>query len=188
MTPVQYIKLIDILESFKPKRICELGSGVSTNIFNTYCNKYNTINYSIEHDPQYNRYDSIMMPLIENSQLFNYKNCTLYKGLEDWLQEQDKFDLVLIDGPNDGIPFNNQNLEYARIQIFDFIIFDKLSNDSIIMYHDSEKEVAQRTLKEFEKQLKNYSKEIIIETDKNVIDYNKRILGTCPELTIYEIF
>ena len=33
MTPIQYEHLIDLLKNFKPKRICELGSGESTKIF-----------------------------------------------------------------------------------------------------------------------------------------------------------
>ena len=187
MTPIQYQKMIELLESFKPKRICELGSGLSTKIFNDF----DAINYSIESDPRYNIYDSIYMPTIVNATLFNYKNCVLYEGFEDWLKQQDKFDFVLIDGPNDGIPFNDGNLEYARIQLFSFVILDKLSDNAIVLYHDSEREIAQRTLNEFERLLKtkgyNFNKEVIKEEDIKVIQYNKEILGVCPELTIYTL-
>ena len=36
----EYNKMIDILEAFKPHRICELGSGQSTQIFEKYSSKY----------------------------------------------------------------------------------------------------------------------------------------------------
>jgi hypothetical protein len=39
MTPKQYEIMIDLLEETKPKRICELGSGQSTEIFEEYQNK-----------------------------------------------------------------------------------------------------------------------------------------------------
>lgn len=190
MTPVQYIKLIDILESFKPKRICELGSGISTIIFDIYCKKFHAKRFSIEHDWQYNNHTNLM-PLTECTQLkignHIYDNCTRYSGLEEWLETQDKFDLVFIDGPNDGIPMNNQNLKFGRIQLLSFVLLSKLAKESIVMYHDSEHEIAQNTLTEFENLIKDYDKEIILETDQEIIDYNKKILGKCPELTIYKI-
>ena len=58
----EYIPMIDILEDFKPKRICELGSGQSTRIFETYCDKYNAKLYSIEHDDFFKRKDAIILP------------------------------------------------------------------------------------------------------------------------------
>ena len=196
MTPLQYDRMINIMEHMKPKRICEFGTGISTMLFKSYCSNNGSALYSIEHDSEYVKDDTtILMGLIENSDLSIgnkvYHNCVRYDGLEHWLDGQEKFDFVLIDGPNDGIPFNSQNLEYARIQLFDFVLMDKMNMKSTIMYHDSEREVSQRTLKEFETLLREknfmYSKEIVIETDSNVIDYNKRVLGVCPELTIYEI-
>lgn len=182
MTPLQYIRMITILEDFKPKRVCELGSGISTDIFDVYGKKVNCVRYSIENDPYYLRHENtILMPL----------DCDKYDGLEGWLEKQDKFDFVLIDGPNEAVPFNTRDLEYARIQLFDFVLMDKLNDKAVVMYHDSEREVAQRTLNEFERLLRSsgfaYSKEIVMEGDKEVIEYNKGILGMCPELTIYKI-
>ena len=196
MTPLQYIKMIYILEDLKPKRICELGSGVSTEIFDVYCKKEDSIRFSIEHDEFYKRYNhTIMMPLIENSSLnlngHSYKNCCKYGGFEDWLYGQNGFDLIFIDGPNDGIPFNPYNLEYARVQLFDFVLMDKLNNECVVMYHDSERDVAQNTLNEFERLLTDkgyaYQKEVVVEKDKEIIEYNKITLGVCPELTSYKI-
>lgn len=195
MTPLQYIRMINILEEYEPKRICELGSGQSTDIINVYVQKTNARAYSIEHDKYWNTHNSVMMPLVENTQLnvnnHIYNKCSIYQGLEEWLGKKSKFDFVLIDAPNDGIPNNNQGLEYARIQMVDFILMNKLSDKSIVMYHDSERNIAQNTLNEFEHLLNEYGyayqKEIIIEKDKEIFDYNKKILGDCPQLTIYKI-
>ena len=195
MTPLQYIRMINLLEEFKPQRVCEFGSGQSTDIFNVYSKKENVTAYSIEHDIYWNTHKSIMMPLIENAQLVVgghvYDNCTKYQGFEEWLEQQNKFDFVLVDAPNDGIPNNNQGLEYARIQIVDFVLMDKLNDESIVMYHDSERDIAQKTLNEFERLLKeykyNYKKEIVVEKDKEIFEYNEKILGVCPQLTVYKI-
>lgn len=195
MTPFQYISMINILESVNPKRICELGSGESTKIFKTYCKNKDCELYSIEHDSYYTPNGGIMMPLSENTNLSVngklYEGCSKYEGFENWLMGQDKFDFILIDGPNDGLPTNDLNLKYARIQIIDFVLFDKLRSGSIIMYHDSERGIAQNTLNEFERLLiekkHEYEKNVILEKDINVIEYNKRILGSCPELMVYTI-
>jgi hypothetical protein len=195
MTPLQYIRLINLLEKYKPKRICELGSGQSTDIFNVYAKKENATAYSIEHDMFYNTHNSIMFPIVESTQLsvncHKYETCTKYDGLELWLEKEDKFDFVFIDAPNDGVPFNPLGLKYARVQTLDFVLMNKLANESIVMYHDSERESAKNTLVEFERLLDeygfSYEKEMVIEKDKEIIEYNKKILGVCPELTIYKI-
>ena len=195
MTPYQYIRMINVLEEYNPNRICELGSGQSTDIFNVYSKKENAIVCSIEHDIHYNTHNSIMMPLVENTELVIdghvYGTCTRYDGFESWLDREDKFDFVFVDAPNDGIPFNPLNLTYARVQTLDFVLMDKLADESILMYHDSERESAHNTLNEFERLLTEfgylYGKEIVTEKDKEIIDYNKMTLGVCPELTIYKI-
>jgi hypothetical protein len=47
------------------------------------------------------------------------------------------------------------------------------------------------TSKELEKLLTehgySYEKEIVLEKDKEIIEYNEKVLGVCPELTIYKI-
>lgn len=193
MTPKQYIKMIDLLEETKPKRICELGSGQSTEIFETYQkNNKNVLVFSIEHDKYFRTHKSVVMiPLKENTSFNGYEKCTVYDGFEKWLKEQDKFDFVLIDGPNDTLPKNEHNLIYSRIQMLSFLLLDKLNDNAIIMYHDSNLPEAKATLKEFEKLLDycniQYDKEVIAETDKQIIEYNVSILGICPELTIYKI-
>lgn len=195
MTPCQYKRMIDLLENNNLHNICELGSGQSTRIFKTYCKKRNAIAFSIENDTYYNIYDSIMMPLKEKTSFAIddkiFDKCTYYYGFEDWLKEQDKFDFVLIDGPNDVVPHNYKSLYYSKIQTLSFILLDKLNNNSFVLIHDSERDEAQRTLEIFETLLSErgygFLKEIITETDEQIIEYNKKYLNVCPELTIYKI-
>lgn len=188
MTPKQYMKMIDLLEESKPKRICEFGSGQSTEIFETYIKKSNAQLYSIENDKYYMTHKNNLLTPLENTAYNNYENCVIYKGLEDWLKQQDKFDFILIDGPNDVLPENKFGIQYSRIQILSFILLNKLNDKAIIIYHDSNVEEAKNTLEEFEKLLKNYNKEIIIETDNKIVDKNINILKMCPELTIYKLW
>lgn len=193
MTPKQYIKMIDLLEETKPKRICELGSGQSTEIFETYQNNYKYVSvFSIEHDKYFRTHKSVVMiPLKENTSFNGYEKCTVYDGFEKWLEEQNKFDFVLIDGPNDTLPKNEHNLIYSRIQMLSFLLLDKLNDNAVIMYHDSNTEEARNTLDEFEKLLEekniSYEKETILEDDKETLEYNIKILEMCPELVIYKI-
>ena len=179
MTENEYINMIDILEDFKPKRICELGSGQSSQIFETYCDKYNAKLYSIEHDEMWKRKDSVLLKFIDYETFINinghiYKSCNKYEGFEEWLEQQDKFNFILIDGP---IGYGYRELyKYSRIQILSFILLNKISDSAYVLYHDSERNNAKTTLKEFERLLNEY---------KYV--FNKQIINDIPELTIYKI-
>ena len=182
MTPNQYIKMIDLLQQTNPNNICELGSGQSTIIFDTFINNSPNIKfYSIEHDILYKTKYSVILELINDK----------YKDFDLWLNKQEKFDFVFIDGPNDVLPRNYKNLEFSRLQVWDFILQDKLNDNALILYHDSERIEAQNTLQKFEQLLIDkhfkFDKEIIKETNKEIINYNLTILETCPELTVYKI-
>ena len=192
MTPSQYVHMIHMLESLKPKRICEFGSGESTKIFNKYVENNGGIRYSIEHNEMYHHYNNtVMFPLVFGKDFYSYSNCVLYNGFERWLNGEECFDFIFIDGPNDGIPFNDIGLKYCRIQLLDFVIMNKMKNNCTVMYHDSERDIAQNTLKEFESLLHSnhytFSKDVVKEIDDEYVEYNKRILGKCPELTTYKI-
>lgn len=183
MTNDEYKYMINILEKFKPKRICELGSGQSTLIFEHYCNKYNSILYSIEHNEYWKRNNTIIFPLIENEQLNTfinidgniYKSCNKYEGFENWLEKQDKFDFILIDGPY-GFGYR-ENYTYSRIQLLSFIILNKIENNSYVLYHDSERNNAKTTLNEFERLL-----------HLNNFKYDINIINNIPQLTIFKIY
>ena len=160
MTISQYKHLIDLLEEYQPKRICEFGSGQSTLIFEKYCQKTGAYLVSIEHDLKWKKKQSIIFNLIQNSTLTVkdrvFENCNKYEGLESWLETQEPFDFIFIDGPP-GWGFR-QNYKYGRVQVMDFLLLNKLTKQSIVLVHDSQRENMQRTLRQFQKILfeRNY--------------------------------
>lgn len=180
MTEEEYMKMIDILEDFSPNRICELGSGQSTLVFEQFCKFHGKRMFSIEHDEVYKRENTVMLPMVEYTEInvdgSIYGDCNKYDGFEDWLKKQDKFDFVLVDGPV-GCAFREM-YRYSRVQILSFVILDKLSDKSIVLYHDSERGNAKTTLEEFERLLLEkgfkFKKELINENNTR-------------ELTIYNI-
>jgi len=180
MTEEEYIRMIDILEDFCPDRICEFGSGQSTLVFERFCKYHNKEMVSIEHDEAYKRENTVMLPMVEYTEINAdgsiYGDCNKYNGFEDWLKKQDKFDFVLVDGPV-GCAFREM-YKYSRVQILSFVILDKLSDNSIVLYHDSERGNAKTTLEEFERLLLEkgfkFKKELINENNTR-------------ELTIYNI-
>ena len=178
MTDPQYIELINVLEKSHPKRICELGAGQSTKIFEQYCDKNKAKLFTIEHDKTWARKDTVLFPLVEKTSIdINgniYETCNKYDGLEDWLKTQNKFDFVSIDGPY-GYG-ERKKYTYARIQVLSFILLNKLSDRAYIFYHDSERPNSKTTMKEIEKQLGN-----------NKFHFTKTIIGKEPQLTIYKI-
>jgi 16S rRNA G966 N2-methylase RsmD len=180
LTSSQYERVIDILEEFKPKRICELGAGQSTIIFEKYIEKSKSDFFSIEHDENYSGSNSVMFQLVECTNITignnTYENTNKYDGFENWLIKQDKFDFVLIDGPYGY----NANYDYTRIQLLSFIILDKISDKSVVICHDTERINMKSTLSEFEKYLLGkgfkYTKDIM-----------KGDINGARELTIYNI-
>lgn len=179
MTENEFVEMVDILEDFKPKRICELGSGQSTVLFENYCNKSGCELFSIEHNYKYKRKNTIMMKLIDNETNITingrqYNSCNKYVGFENWLEKQDKFDFILIDGP---FGYGKRlNYKYNRIQILSFAILDKIQDEAFVLYHDSERPNAKTTLEEFENIIKEKG-----------FSFEKRTINDLPELTIYKL-
>ena len=178
MTDDQYKILIDSLEAYRPNRIIELGGGQSTRIFQKYKSKYNCQFFSIEHDSDYSCENTVLFNLVENTSINIgkefYSNINKYDGLENWLSNQDKFDFVLIDGPF-GYGFR-ENYDYGRVQLLSFVLLDKLSDNTIILVHDTERINMQRTLTKFEMLL-----------IKNNFNFNKQIINDKPQLAIFKI-
>lgn len=164
----QYNTIIDLLQSQKPKRICQLGCGQTTNIFQQYCTKNkDIILFSIEHDGHWAHINTILFPIVQKSNITIlgniYNNTNYYRGFEEWLSTQKPFDFISIDGPP-GWGFR-QNYKYGRVQILSFILLNKINHNSIVLFHDSQRRNAKNTLAEFQKLLKekefNFQKNII---------------------------
>ena len=178
MTDDQYKILIDSLEAYRPNRIIEFGGGQSTRIFQKYKSKYNCQFFSIEHDSDYSCENTVLFNLVENTSINIgkefYSNINKYDGLENWLSNQDKFDFVLIDGPF-GYDFR-ENYDYGRVQLLSFVLLDKLSDNTIIFVHDTERINMQKTLNEFEMLL-----------IRNNFNFNKQIINDISQLAIFKI-
>lgn len=161
----QYHKMIDLLEQYKPKRICEMGSGISTIIFEQYCQKYNAVSYSIEHQLGYRRAHTVMLPVWEFTDYTvedkHFTNVNRYIGLTRWLRIQQPFDFVLCDGPY-GCGFR-ERYTYGRIQLVAFPLIHAITDNGIIIMHDSNRTPQHNTLVELEKIFQekniNYTKE-----------------------------
>ena len=140
LTNIQILQLIGILEQFKPNNICEFGTGVTTDIFEFYCKKYNKNLMTIEHNKKYKREHSKMFKLNKKTNIVidnvKYKKTNIYVGLEDFFQKYDKkFDLVLIDAPTG----ETNKYKYGRIQMIDLLVFDLLENEGYFLIHNTEK-------------------------------------------------
>ena len=159
----QYVALIDALEEVKPERIIEFGVGQTTRIFEHYCQKYNKTLVSITHEERLARADTHVFPVMENSELTidgrTYGPINRYYGLEEWLTTQEKFDFIVIDDPPGFGDARERLYTHCRIQVIDFPLLDKLADNAIIYYHDSERRNAKATLTELESILneKNFS-------------------------------
>lgn len=156
ITEDEYIDIIQLLEIRKPKRIIELGTGYSTKIFKTYIKRHGGEIFSIEHNDEFSDDNVVIMPLEENTSLevrgMSFGTCNKFVGLEDWLENQQKFDFILIDAPF-GFGFR-EKYKYSRVQTLSFVLLDKITDDAVVMYHDSQRANAKSTLREFERLLR----------------------------------
>ena len=140
LTNIQILQLIGILEQFKPNNIIEFGTGVTTDVFEFYCKKYNKNLLTIEHNKKYKRVHSKMFNLHTKKDIVidnvKYKQTNIYEGLENFFKKYDKkFDLVLVDAP---IGETNK-YKYGRIQMIDLVVFDLLENEGYFLIHNTEK-------------------------------------------------
>ena len=174
ITNIQGMLIIGILEKFKPNNICEFGAGVSTIIFENYCEKYNKHLLNIEHNIKYKRKDSKLFNLIENTFVeinsVKYGKTNKYEGLEEFFKNyKRKFDFVFIDGPIG----TNSKYNYTRIQMIDLLEFDLLENYGYFLIHDSERKNAKNSINILLSLFKK--KGYIIEIEYSVTQKNKRL-------------
>lgn len=153
LKPAQCTDLIDTLEDKKPERIIEFGpSGylASTDIFKQYCEKYNKSYLTITKGTSSQKGNVVYFPVVENTEVHVaggvYGKCNKYDGFEEWLTTQDKFDLIFIDDPVEYGLDRIKNYGYCRVQVLDFPLLDKLADNAVIYYHDSNLDYAKNTL------------------------------------------
>ena len=147
LTNIQMMQVIGILEIFKPNNICEFGTGITTDVFEVYCKKYNKNLLNIEHNIKYQREHSKLFKLNKKKDVvinnIKYSQTNIYEGLEEFFKSYDKkFDLVLIDAP---IGEANK-YKYGRIQMIDLIVFNLLEDEGYFLVHNTEKHCIQNSV------------------------------------------
>jgi hypothetical protein len=143
---------IDLLEELKPTNICELGCGQSTRIFKKYCEDNNARLLSVEHDMNYVQHKNTALLPFKVGKFMDYEYSNFYVGFEKLISNYDGlFDFILIDGPIGTMDY----LKYSRIQVIDFILFNKITDTCAILIHDTERLGERNTIAELEKLLKN---------------------------------
>lgn len=155
ITEDQIYHICELLDNYKPKSILELGAGVSSQIFIDYSNENNAQFLNIENANEWLTSHSIKCDLKEYSTyriddiLFDHVN--YYEGLINAIKDR-KYDFVFVDGPKGY----ETCYTYTRIQLLEIIPY--LSDNCIVMIHDTERESSKRILEMFEKKIiKDYT-------------------------------
>ncbi len=169
--------LYRILDESRPKNILEFGLGQTSKITSQYANFFDDVKLSIiEGDEVWIEKFSQNMNLTDNICIHH---CDLeqfdFKGTENLrfkdipnVVGDDKFDLIIIDGPLGYIPTDDGDvfMEYPRSNVFD-LIENNLNDDFIIVMDDCHREGELRTM--------NHVEELL--TDKNIEYYSCSSVG-----------
>lgn len=149
--------LYRILDDTQPKNILELGLGQTTKMTSQYA-KFNDDAkvFVVDDNKEWIDTFSNKLSLTDNctlnyvpSEIFNYKNSEnkRYKDLNNHVKDE-KFDLIVIDGPNGFI--ENKFCKYSRSNIWD-LIENNVAKDFIIIIDDSERAGEMNTINYLEK-------------------------------------
>ena len=136
--------IINDIAYFKPTKILEFGSGISTVIISNFlkANKLNAKLYSVDNDLEWqdqvknqiegnNNTEFFHFPIGETEFSFMNEKVKWYKIPRDHLINNLKeIDLVIVDGPSGGI------CKYSRFGFIPFLM-NKLSIDAIIFVDDT---------------------------------------------------
>lgn len=188
----QCIDLIDTLEDKKPEKIIEFSNSGSTSafIFNQYCKKYDKSLLIIETKTSHSseKENVIAFPVVENTDIViankTYGKCNKYDGFEAWLTEQqNKFDFIFIDDPVEYGLNRINHYTYCRVQVLDFPLLDKLADNAVIYYHDSNLKYAKNTLAELDSILAE--KNFTFDRSQDIRD--SLLINTLGQMTKYII-
>lgn len=169
--------LFRILDDFNPSSIIEFGMGQSTKLTSQYAAYKNTKSRLriVENDLNWIEIFKKFIPDVENikilnvpveERIFKMHKTTGYKDLKSVLGD-DKFDLVIVDGPLGRSHF-------SRISVLD-LLSKNLSDTFVILLDDCDRIGEQETVEEIKKTL-----------DKNKIEYGIAYYsGTKDQIIIY---
>lgn len=135
---VYMLCVIKFLDQHNFKNILDLGCGQTTLVFSQYVVYNDSILYSVESDLKWGEnFVQHHIDLKIKKYIHYYQHildeCSHYIGLAQDLQKQrKKFDFISIDGPN------GYNCDYmSRVDILGLIINGLLSDEFVILFHDT---------------------------------------------------
>lgn len=114
--------LYRVLNDLKPSKIVEFGLGQTTRMLGQYCDNFNVIAYTFEHDQNYIEFLQKSFEINKKIEVCRAElNETFYKGFKTFKYKcdiakrtGDNVELIVLDGPF-GTP------RYSRIQILELV-------------------------------------------------------------------
>lgn len=147
--------LYRILDEVQPKNILELGLGQTTKLTSQYVNYMEGSKVTvIEGDQDWIDVFSENLDLTENIKIvkkdvetfrYNKTDNLRYKDFTKGFSDE-KFDFIIIDGPQGFFPDTFEPLDYSRSNIWE-LIPNNLAEDFIIIIDDYERKGEQNTIK-----------------------------------------
>lgn len=149
-SPDMLFRVLELLDTHRPKVIVELGSGSSTKLISAYADKIglDCQFYSIEHDQKY--LDETASRLVAGN--VNFCHCPLINHHLDgknfsWynldaFQPNAPIDLLLVDGPP---VYLNERARYPALPL----LLDRLSDQAIIVLDDAARPDEQQIIRQW---------------------------------------
>lgn len=156
--------LYRILDEVQPKNTLELGLGQTTKLTSQYAGHVEDAKVTvIESDQDWINVFSDKLELNDNIKIiqkdietFEYDNTDNLRYKEFTAEISDeKFDFIIIDGPNGFFPETGEPLDYSRTNIWE-LIPNNLADDFIIIIDDYERKGEQNTIKQVKMLLVQY--------------------------------
>lgn len=144
LTKEQIDWLLNLLNERRPASVCELGCGVSTQVFLDYIHDNGASLVSFEHDPGFVFHDRTVICELE----YTDRTCR-YRDFEKAMPDGLVFDFILIDAP---YSFDQRMIE-ARTEMLSFISLGLISDNCVMIIHDSQRRNVSRTMRELEREI-----------------------------------
>ena len=172
--------LYRILNDAQPKNILEMGLGQTTKLTSQYAKYFNDAKLTVlESDETWIENFSKNLEISENIQILNldvetfeYNNTLNLRFIDiSKIVEDEKYDLIIIDGPRGFIVKDGKNelLDYSRSNIWQMIP-SNLADDFIIIIDDYERKGERNTM--------DKTKELLKENDIDIFSYTSKGLKT----------
>lgn len=164
--------LYRVLDETKPINILELGLGQTTKLTTQYADFFKDAKLTVLEGDQ-TWIDSFSKNLVNGDNVdivnmdleiieYNNSETIRFKNVSDIVKDN-KFDLIIIDGPQGFIPDSDRDLEYSRTNVWE-LIPDNLSDDFVIIMDDYNRNGEMNTI--------SHVKELLNENNIAFYEYN----------------